>query len=445
MKTPVCDFAESYSQKNPIRLHMPGHKGAGLLGMEKTDITEIDGADSLYHAGGIIFDSENNAGKLFGCRTFYSAEGSSLCIRAMLYLLAMYAKSQGMNPVVAAGRNVHKTFLSAAAMLDIDVKWLYGKKNRSYLSCDITASELEAVIESDEEKITAVYLTAPDYLGNMADISAISRVCKKHGVLLAVDNAHGAYLRFLPQSQHPIDLGAEICCDSAHKTLPTLTGGAYLHISDSAPKMFADYAKEAMEFFGSTSPSYLILQSLDKTNHYLESYGERLADFVPKVEQLKRELALLGYDLYGDEPLKITVQPKSYGYTGTELANILATKNIFCEFADSDFIVMMFTPENKDDVFSDLVAIFKSVPIREPIKSRQPEFHQPERKMTIREAVFSQSEEVNVDESIGRIVSNITISCPPAVPIIMCGEVVDEKVLECFEYYNIEKISVVKE
>ena len=103
MNTPICDFVENYVQENKIRLHMPGHKGAHILGCEPYDITEIKGADSLYEADGIIRQSEVNAGKLFGCNTFYSTEGSSLSIRAMLYLTVLYGTSMGRKPVIMAG------------------------------------------------------------------------------------------------------------------------------------------------------------------------------------------------------------------------------------------------------------------------------------------------------------------------------------------------------
>ena len=113
----------------------------------------------------------------------------------------------------------------------------------------------------------AFYLTSPDYLGGMQDIAALSAVCDAHGVPLLVDNAHGAYLRFLPGgSRHPIDLGAAACCDSGHKTLPVLTGGAYLHLGPKAPVQEESTVRSALALFGSTSPSYLILQSLDACN-----------------------------------------------------------------------------------------------------------------------------------------------------------------------------------
>ena len=98
---------------------MPGHKGVAALGMEHLDITEIQGADSLYEADGIIAQSEANASALFGCRTIYSTEGSSQCIRAMLYLISLYARQHGRKNIVAAGRNAHKAFLTAAALVDV--------------------------------------------------------------------------------------------------------------------------------------------------------------------------------------------------------------------------------------------------------------------------------------------------------------------------------------
>ncbi|MBQ7283693.1 MAG: aminotransferase class V-fold PLP-dependent enzyme, partial [Oscillospiraceae bacterium] len=216
MTTPICDFVQQYARNNALRMHMPGHKGVNLLGFEKLDITEFDGADNLYEPNGIIAQSEANATAIFGCDTFYSTEGSSQCIRAMLYLVCMDAKAKGEKPLVAAGRNAHKTFLNAAALLDFDIVWLCGEKQNSYLSCNITAEYLEQFL--NQTKPTAVYITSPDYLGNVADIKAIAEVCHKYGALLVVDNAHGAYLKFLPQSLHPIDLGADLCCDSAHKT-----------------------------------------------------------------------------------------------------------------------------------------------------------------------------------------------------------------------------------
>ena len=282
ISTPICDFARDYAERNPGRFHMPGHKGKAFLGCEDRDLTEIEGADDLYHPAGIIAESEANASKLFGWPTVYSTEGSSLCVRAMLALAYTAAGRKGR---VLAGRNAHKTFLSAAILLDFPIRWLWAGED--YLSCPVTPEQVERAILEEGEKPFAVYLTSPDYLGNMADIRGISGVCRKYGVRLLVDNAHGAYLKFLPESRHPMDLGVDYCCDSAHKTLPVLTGGAYLHFREEGMR---GKVKDAMALFGSTSPSYLIMQSLDLANPYLEGLPRRLKTFLPRVAALKGRL-----------------------------------------------------------------------------------------------------------------------------------------------------------
>ena len=443
MKTPICDFCKKYAEDNTLRLHMPGHKGRAFIGAEHLDITEIVGADSLYEASGIIAESEKNASELFGCPTYYSTEGSSQCIRAMLYLAQLFAREKGRNGTVLAARNAHKTFHSAAALLDIDVEWLYGHGS-SYLSCDISAKDVEEYFKGAKEVPCAVYLTSPDYLGNVLDIRAISEVCRRYGVLLLVDNAHGAYLRFLQRSEHPIDLGADICCDSAHKTLPVLTGGAYLHISEQLANVIGYAVKDALSLFGSTSPSYLTLQSLDAANTYLEYHRERLADFINKVNDLKNALVNGGYSLYGNEALKITVQAKKYGYYGTEFAEILFKNGIVCEFSDRDFAVMMLTPENSEEELSRLRHAMLSISKRDEIIESMPSFSKKLRAVSIREAALSPFETVSVSDAIGRVSSVSVVGCPPAVPITVSGEIIDENAAECFKYYGINTCKVIK-
>lgn len=447
MNTPILDFVRAYAESNSMRLHMPGHKGTSLLGFEKHDITEVAGADSLYEADGIIRESERNASLLFGCPTYYSTEGSSQCIRAMLYLTLLYAKERGVDrPLILAGRNAHKTFLSAAALLDLDVAWLFPAEGW-YLSCDISPARLDAVLSSYEIKPAAVYLTSPDYLGHILDVERLSEVCRKYGVLLLVDNAHGAYLKFLSPSLHPMDLGADLCCDSAHKTLPVLTGGAYLHIGAHLPDLFCTHAKQALALFGSTSPSYLILQSLDAANAVMAS-----KDFAPSLMTIQRRVDACRVKLMaqginanqGDEPLKLTLYPPMYGYTGLEVAEYLRQNGIESEFADPDYLVMMITPAITEADLERLTEVLLSLPRRKAWMQCPPPLVPPKRVLTVREALLSPSEVLPVNECIGRVLAADTVGCPPAVPIVVSGERIDESAVACFKYYGIETCAVLK-
>ena len=656
MNTPIYDFVKAYRDLRPARFHMPGHKGRGPLGCEELDLTEIPGADSLYEAAGIIAESEANASRLFGCPTYYSTEGSSHCIRAMLKLAreaCQGIKDQGSGIRngksgfrVLAARNVHRAFLSAAALLDLDVCWLPAAEG-SYLSVDLTPEELDAALA--ETGASAVYLSCPDYLGFLPDLRPLAEVCHAHGALLLVDNAHGAYLRFLTPSRHPMDLGADLCCDSAHKTLPVLTGGAYLHVKatgnreqatgdggreatgnrqqatgdggreatgnrqqatgdggtdchdqsedwsrndkfgnaspsdichlspvtchlpqkdggrEAAGRIRDEDVRDALALFGSTSPSYLILQSLDLANPYLEALPERLAAFLPKVEALKARLRAAGWRPVGDEPLKLTLaltapviacgndaaaerrqeasgdaslrretgtgdadcrdgcayrscndrtgsqapeaggqwpplrvqpSPGSHG-GGLALAAALEQKGIFCEFADTDYIVFMLSPEHTEEELGRLEAALAAVgsdafiapamaggndaaaerrqeasreaslrretgtgdadchdrcanrsrkdrtgsPVPEAGGQWPPLRVQPS-PVSLREAMLSPAVTVPAAESPGRVLARPGVSCPPAVPILMPGERITERDAAAFERYGIETVSV---
>jgi arginine/lysine/ornithine decarboxylase len=241
-----------------------------------------------------------------------------------------------------------------------------------------------------------------------------------------------------------MDLGADICCDSAHKTLPTLTGGAYLHISKDAPKTFFDMAEQAMALFASTSPSYLILQSLDKTNEYIANgYREKINAAVDRLNGLKEILCEKGYKLEGDEPMKLTLSAKPYGYLGIELAELLRESGVECEFADPDFVVMMFTPEISQADTDKLEDVLLGISPRAAIDIPPASAGIPEKVMGIRDAIMRPSRLLPVREAVGKILATVTVSCPPAIPILVCGDRIDDRAAECFEYYGINSVRVV--
>lgn len=442
MNTPIFDFVRKYASDDGVRLHMPGHKGNAFLGCEQFDITEIKGADELYAADGIIAESERSASALFStARTLYSTEGSSQCIRAMIYLAATESTEKRRKYILAA-RNVHKTFIYALALCDVDVLWISGKTD-SVCSCEITACDVEKTLKSAEYPPIAVYVTSPDYLGRCLPIKEIADVCHRYGTKLIVDNAHGAYLHFLPEKSHPIDFGADMCCDSAHKTLPSLTSGAYLHISKAAPEYYSENAKNAMALFGSTSPSYLILASLDLCNRYLsDGFEAKLREKAEQINNAKQVLADNGWDIITSESMKITILAPE-GKSGTEIADFLRSSGFECEYADEEYVVLMISCETKESELLSFIGALgtNKLPARKPKTLDIPASSMA---MTVREAIFLPSETVPVSLSQGRVCAAPTVSCPPAIPIAVSGEIIEEGHVALFNHYGIDEISVVK-
>lgn len=440
---------------------MPGHKGRGpdeINCITPFDITEITGADFLFSASDseIIGQSEKNASKLFDSAfSLYSTEGSTLCIKTMLFLVTKGNRSKK----ILAARNVHKSFINACALLDIDVDWLYPNKELSSIcTMSLSDKDLEEVLNlyQKNELPAAVYVTSPDYIGNMLDIKNLSLVCRKYDIPLIVDNAHGAYLNFLKDNRHPLHLGADMCCDSAHKTLSCLTGGAYLHISKNTKDEFKikSNIKEAMQLFATTSPSYLILQSLDLCNKLLSDgrYTDKLNKTCEKVKEIKNKIKSLGIDIIDNdntEPLKIVLISENTGLSGYRLMAELEKHNIYCEYADTSSVILMVSPENDDNDFEILISALKNIKKSFNIKSfnkkqHKLSLHKNEKKLSIREAFFCKSETVPLEQALGRVCSSPVSVCPPCIPLVISGEVFDRNTINLLKGYSISHVNVVQ-
>ena len=444
MNTPICDFVRGYAAARPARLHMPGHKGNGLLGCEALDITEVSGADDLSHPEGIILESENNASALFGTRhTFYSAGGSSQCVKAMLHL-ALLHRAPNAARTVLAGRNAHKAFLHGCALLDLEPKWLLPEGESPMCACPLSPAGLDRALEGQPASPLAVYVTSPDYLGGMAGLPALAAVCRAHGVPLLVDNAHGSYLRFLDPSRHPLDLGAAMCCDSAHKTLPVLTGGAYLHIAKDAPAPYEQDARQSLALFGSSSPSYLILQSLDACNADLAGgFPQRLADCVSRLDALKERLSEADVPVRQGEPLKLAVNAWQAGWTGGELAQLLARFHVQKEYADEDFTVLMFSPQTDGEAFRRVEEAFGQFRARAP-RTPLPPPGPGERVLSPRASFLAPQEEIPLEDAVGRVCAGAAVSCPPAIPVVVSGERITEQAAALMDRLGIRQVRVVR-
>ncbi|MBP3761340.1 MAG: aminotransferase class I/II-fold pyridoxal phosphate-dependent enzyme [Ruminococcus sp.] len=438
MNTPLYDFLLKYSSSEILRCHMPGHKGKFryLENICNIDITEIKGADSLFEADGIILQSEKNMSDLYGtAASFYSAGGSTLCIQAML------AAMKFENRKIIAVRNVHRAFLNAAALLDIDVIWLMPKYDGGILSGEINIDDAENLLKKYPS--SCLYVTSPDYTGKTADIKKLSEICHKYNSVLLVDNAHGAHLHFFEKSMHPIYLGADICCDSAHKMLPALTGAAVLHTSS---EKYAKILRQCMSIFASTSPSYLIMASLDLCNKYIsKNIRNDIKNNLRFIKDFRNNFPDMKFA--DGEPFHITLKASESGYNGNKIAELMRINGVECEYSDDDIIIFLMSPINcREDygkLSDSLRKVLTSVKKHEIIS---PEFfaHLPKKAMSVRQAVFSESEEITVENSLGRICASVKVPCPPAVPIAASGEIIDETCINIFKRYGISSVIVVK-
>lgn len=440
----LIDFSRNYAESGVTRFHMPGHKGTVIHGLEALDITEIKGADFLFESQGIIADGEKRSARLFGSQmTCWSTEGSSLSIKAALLILRWYV---GHSLRIASPRNCHRAFLNGCVLLDIEPEWLWSDEKSRLCECSVTAQSVEQCIRAGN--IDAVYITSPDYLGNIADIAAIAEVCHRYGVFLICDNAHGAYLKLLEPSRHPLDLGADIVCDSAHKTFPVYTGGAYLHISRNAPEKFSELAKKAMEIFASTSPSYLIMQSLDMCNDLLEKdLPVMIRNCCERVSRIKALMNECGMSDLSAEPMKICIDARRYGYNGRKLAELMREKDMECEYSDPDVVVLMFSPYNTEQDFirlEEFIHTFeKSTADAMQISENLAMIH-PEKVMSLRETFFSETIKISVKNAYGSVCARTAMSCQPSVAIVMAGERICKDEMFALEKYGIDEIEVIR-
>lgn len=439
IKTPIHNFLRSYSEKEDnIRCHMPGHKGHESL--YKSDITEILGADSLYESSGIISESEGIASTLFGsAATFYSAGGSTLVIQTMLSLLKKTGKN-GRNKVIA-GRYCHKSLISTAVLLGLEIIFVYPDENE-YLSAQISSEAVENAVRAYENDVLGVFLTSIDYYGGMCDIEKISRITVKYRLPLLVDNAHGAYLVFL--DNHPLKY-AYMCADSAHKTLPALTGAAYLHIGNSEYTEFLkSNAKNEMSLFGSSSPSYLILESLDLCNRRIAEGKERAEQAFYNVKNLKHLLSEHGYILKESDSLRIVINAKGYGCNGFDLARELRDRRVECEMCDENYVILLFSTVTEKHETDGVYNVLKAIPKKNPLPLSVFPTIKPRSVIPPREAYYSPSETIPLENAVSRLCAEICAPCPPCVPLIMPGEVFSAEVINTLKLYGVSRVQVLK-
>lgn len=428
-----------YKNNKTARFHMPGHKGRAPDGCDflapvyPFDITELDCTDNLYDPApdGPVERSERLASELFHTsHTVFSAGGATAAIFAAIILCCCGVKQ----PRVLCDRRAHRSVINALAVCGASPVWFDPHKQS-----DFGAVITRATSNGD---ISAVFITSPDYYGCMCDVAAIADISHTLGAPLICDNSHGSHLAFIDGGKnHPYRLGAQLCIDSIHKTLPALTGAALLHFTDSFDP---DDVRRAMSRCASTSPSYIIAASADAALRYMKAHGEAECERIACLRgETQKKLSALGYRTaifeYCD-PQRLCIRDKN----ARALYAHLESRGVVGEFCDSEDVVLILSVMNDDSDFERLLSAVKDfIPTPAP---GLPDYYPaklPQTAISIRDAVFARSRVIPVSECEGQICAESVAPYPPGVPIIVPGERYDADIIEVAQRCGIESVRAV--
>lgn len=429
---------------------MPGHKGINLYNIDnlfKYDVTEIEGLDNLLNSSGVIKKTEGLYSKIYGsAASVISTQGSTLGVQMMLTMAVLAANISSKKIIM--DRNIHISAINTMALLDVDPIWIYPDIYiNKYMPGTISAGNVEKnLIENPD--VIAVYITSPNYFGAITDVKAIADVCKKYNKFLLVDNAHGAHLKFIANNLHPVDCGVSVCCDSLHKTLPVLTGGGLIHIMDERLLM---YVNKARRIYSSTSPSYLTMLSIDLLLDYI--YNNLVNDLKLLLQKVRR-LNVLARDVglavpTGNvDPIRFVIGPGSFNCSSLKLARIFRDFKIEPEYVSDYWLVFLFGPQNSNKDFSRVASAIEYINnnVNKNFCCELKNYCSViklNKGLTIKDAVFSKSEKIKTECSLGRVAAMAVTVCPPAVPVVVPGEVISQELINTLLFKKIDFVEVV--
>lgn len=420
---------QQLNESDEYPLHMPGHKrnvGCGFLSdMYGIDITEIIGYDNLYEADGMLKDAMERAARVYGAEeTFFLVNGSTVGILSAITGVA----KRGERILVA--RNCHKAVFHAIELRDLQAVYLHPKYLPEWdIAGGINPREVEAKLAQYPD-IKAIVITSPTYEGMVSDVEAIAELAHAHNIPLIVDEAHGAHLPFderFPKSA--LVSGADIVIQSMHKTLPSFTQTALIHMK----KGYADPAriKEYIGYYQTSSPSYLFMAGMDECIATLEKEGSRLWDaFFEMREEFLKKMGILENIriLQGNDPCKLVISVKGTGLSGNELQKILLDKyHIQLEMASETYVLgiitMCDTKEGFERLAKALLEIDKSIvkPMTK-VSCGGLALAKEDIVYSLAEVKEKDTEEVLIDKTDRRICADYVNLYPPGIPLLLPGE-----------------------
>ncbi|MCL2747561.1 MAG: DegT/DnrJ/EryC1/StrS family aminotransferase [Oscillospiraceae bacterium] len=450
--TPLLDALRARAARSAARFHMPGHAGraaiAGWEGPFAIDFTELRDTGNLYTCQDK--DPIREAGRLYAERL--GAEGCLfLTGGATQGNLAMLSAVAAPGDTVVLDRNCHFSVHNALALIDLRPVWVQAPLIEPFsVTAGLPPDALASALDANPGAACAL-VTSPTYYGVMSDWEALASVCHARGVPLLADAAHGAHLPFLPGFVSPVAQGAAAAVLSAHKTLPALGQTALLINGKGIPE---DKLRHRAALFGSSSPSYVLMASLDAARDYMENGGSDAMMRVSLRAQGIRQSApgFLGFappatghaqPLPVNQPLRVNVDPlRLCLYTGQGKATadrLEGLDGIVCEMSDPRNAVFLLSAMTTQDELLQLEMSLKRELSRlpdPPPPGARPPAPLPETRCTPRQALFSGQVQRPWRDCLGRVAAEPVSLYPPGAPLVARGEVIDEQIMEALAQAN---------
>lgn len=461
-KLPLVEGVLKYVNENNASFCMPGHKhGRGFLSTDigkelarliiNCDITEVDGLDNLHNAEGIIKEAEDLLSQ------FYNSKKSRFLVNGSTSgnLIMIFSTLQEGDKVIV-DRNCHKSIYNGIILRKLNPIYVQNKFHKEFnLPVNMDMEELKTAIEQNQDA-RAIILTYPNYYGIACDLKSIISMAKESNMYVLVDSAHGAHYGVYEKlPQNAVSLGADMVVMSCHKTLPSFTQTSYLHINNSK---LIDKAQFYFKAFNSTSPSYMLMASMDYARYYIENFGqEAYSDLISLCDKYKEKLKKLNYlRILEDEDLDIyncNLDKTRYvinfknNISANLVLNYLRKHHIQAEMSDLYNIVLIFSPFNTEEELEYLYEVFSKMPYKEFYMKNVPllSYKVPKAYIAPYEALEKSKELMKIENSEGHICGESIIPYPPGVPILMAGELIDKEAIDVIKYYienNIEIIGV---
>lgn len=435
---------EIYSQEDYYPFHMPGHKrNPDTVNTDlpfDRDITEIEGFDNLHHPEGILKKAQETAANVYGTKEcYYSVNGSTAA------LLAAVSAAVPRKGQILVARNCHKAVYHALYLRNLIPTYVYPQMDpKWWINGGISPDKVERALAENPE-IKAVLLTSPTYDGVVSDIEKIAEIVHRYEIPLIVDEAHGAHFHFsnyFPTSA--AELGADLVIQSFHKTLPSMTQTAVLH--NCSDRVDSRLIRRFMGIYQSSSPSYILMASMDACMEKMSSDGnEMFREFTKILEKTRRRLSECKYirlvspeigtaGVFDYDRSKLLFSTRYASMTGSELAQILLEKyHIQVEMETEHYVLALAAVGDSEEGFERLCQAIEEIDQEEAQKKKEKrEAEEPKARrtaytslsqfMSITEAMESESEIRKLEESVGRISAEFGYLYPPGIPLIVPGE-----------------------